>query len=1262
MGGANGIGATATAASVGTWANSVAADFIPASPALELAAGRTVYSVTITNTTGTTGNTMTATNLAGALDGLTSAADINLDGVLDVVVTPASATQGLYVWDARTASLIASQTGSLAGSSAGMAFVGDVDNDGKPDLGYCRPGRLYMLSYNGTTTLATKWVLTTSDASGVTGLSMFDFNQDGKAEIVYRDETQLRIIDGSTATPSNLAVISSRSDTGLEMPVVADIDNDGQAEIVIGDQTGLATSGTGYMKAYKSDAQPWAPARNVWNQLGYHNTNIDDQLKVPAYEQNYSFIFTPNPGTGAGATQRPLNNFLQQASPRDRNGLLVYPSSDAVISNVSVGCSVGNTVVVTYTITNNGEAALDASTPIRFYAGDPLTTTGAIFSVSATVGSVLQSGQSKVINTTVDYTGTAAPFNLFVSVNDDGLSARPFAFPTTAIPECNYGNNVSSIGGVGLTVQVTSATVCSGQSGTLTASGADSYSWSSGETTPSITVITPGTYTVTGTAASGCSATATATLANITCTTQCTYLLNPDFENTQITATSGIYPQNQGVIAPWKTTATDQNQEIWRSGFNSVPSYSGQQFIELNAYENATTYQNFTAPGGTTLTLNFAHRGRSGNDVMHVGIGTPDPTQITKNQPPLTGTEYLDLGSFTDGNTRWGYYSVTFTLPTNATNFSVRFTAVSATGGTAAGNFLDAISLAAPAPVTTPSSTTVNCAQPKVNLTTTFADSNGGTITWHTGFIATAANLVADPTAVGAGTYYGAFYDAGTGCYSATSLVTVSNVALPAAVFTITNPSCASPTGSFTVTSPVGPDYSYSIGTTGIYQASPIFTNVNPGSYIFRARFGTGTSCTSQARVVTIAAAPAVPTVTATSATACAGQSATLTASGATSYSWSSGETTPSITVSTPGTYTVTGTATSGCSATATATLSICTPPAPSTPVATAVNNPISPGTPTGSISLTGTTGTYTPNTPVSVTYTTPSGTTAVFTGTTDGTGTIVIPNLPAGTYGPFTVSLDGSTPTGPSNTVTLVDPAPSTPVATVVNNPLTPGGSTGSISLTGTTGTYTPNTPVSVTYTTPSGTTTVFTGTTDGTGTITIPNLPAGIYGPFVVSLNGGTPTSPGGSVTLVNPVPADLTPIIYGRPSPVYNTSSIMVVVDVVELNNVPSSGLITVKISKDNLISLSFSASTTSLDNHTVQNSVWSFDDSSDENYYLLTTNSVVGAGGQLSFGLTGTLTPGFTTGTVTISAVVVSGSGGEVKVNNNTDADRIEYFQR
>ena len=147
---------------------------------------------------------------------------------------------------------------------------------------------------------------------------------------------------------------------------------------------------------------------------------------------------------------------------------------------------------------------------------------------------------------------------------------------------------------------------------------------------------------------------------------------------------------------------------------------------------------------------------------------------------------------------------------------------------------------------------------------------------------------------------------------------------------------------------------------------------------------------------------------------------------------------------------------------------------------------------------------------------------------------------------------------------------------------------------------------------------------------------------------------------VATINLLP-DLTPILYARPSTLRGKTNTTVVVDVLELNNIATGGPITVKVSKDASNVLSFNPLATSVDGHTVQNGGWTFD-GSDPDYYVLTTTQTIGAGGQLSFGLEGSLAPGATEGVLTISAVLVSGSEGETKLTNNTDADKMDYFQQ
>ena len=148
--------------------------------------------------------------------------------------------------------------------------------------------------------------------------------------------------------------------------------------------------------------------------------------------------------------------------------------------------------------------------------------------------------------------------------------------------------------------------------------------------------------------------------------------------------------------------------------------------------------------------------------------------------------------------------------------------------------------------------------------------------------------------------------------------------------------------------------------------------------------------------------------------------------------------------------------------------------------------------------------------------------------------------------------------------------------------------------------------------------------------------------------------------TVGVTGVVLSDLTPILYARPGLLYGPSSVTVVVDVVELNGVASSGTLTVRLTKDSKVSLSFPPSATSVGGRAVQNSVWSL--SSDPNYYVLTTSQPVGAGDKLSLGLTGVLSPGATTGMLSISAILLTTGMDEARTSNNADADKIEYFQQ
>ncbi|MCX6181399.1 MAG: gliding motility-associated C-terminal domain-containing protein [Bacteroidetes bacterium] len=167
--------------------------------------------------------------------------------------------------------------------------------------------------------------------------------------------------------------------------------------------------------------------------------------------------------------------------------------------------------------------------------------------------------------------------------------------------------------------------------------------------------------------------------------TACDFKLNnPDFETPDINTMFGSTTWktfDEGLTKGWQTTASDNKMEYWRSGYQGVPAYSGNQFAELNANMVSALYQDASTIPGTTLKYGFAHRGRAGVDVMELQIGPP-------------GGPYITQGQYSTGKNAWVFYTGNYLVPAGQTITRLQFVSVSSAGGNkAVGNFLDAIDI-----------------------------------------------------------------------------------------------------------------------------------------------------------------------------------------------------------------------------------------------------------------------------------------------------------------------------------------------------------------------------------------------------------------------------------------------------------------------------------------------------------------------------------------------------------------------------------------
>ena len=337
----------------------------------ELICGNTIYNVSIVSRTNpglnsvTVNKTITPPN-GYTQDGHVSLADLDLDGECEVIVTRCdtddhtSSLSYLYAYRPSNGQILFQK--SIQCLTTGYPLIGNIDDDPHPEIVFLEKQnydpKIYCLRYTSQNGLATVWLYPHNDTSGQTGLTLFDFNQDGIMEIVYRDSENIRIINGNSTSPYNLYSRRLAAGTGVEYPIIADINGDGSAEIVA---TGLLDQsanlpGNGGLYVFGSPNN-WSPARPVWNQYMYHVTNINEDLTVPTYCFDKATVFTAPDGT----IRRPYNNFLQQAGYITQYGEPYNPGGYTETDINGTGCSAYTFHGTTYTESGQYEQLVESS-------------------------------------------------------------------------------------------------------------------------------------------------------------------------------------------------------------------------------------------------------------------------------------------------------------------------------------------------------------------------------------------------------------------------------------------------------------------------------------------------------------------------------------------------------------------------------------------------------------------------------------------------------------------------------------------------------------------------------------------------------------------------------------------------------------------------------------------------------------------------------------------------------------------------------------
>ncbi|MCW5920897.1 MAG: gliding motility-associated C-terminal domain-containing protein [Saprospiraceae bacterium] len=453
----------------------------------------------------------------------------------------------------------------------------------------------------------------------------------------------------------------------------------------------------------------------------------------------------------------------------------------------------------------------------------------------------------------------------------------------TQVGNFTVGNNNPTFN---INANITANTTCIGGNGAINlnvtpANPNYTYTWSNGATTPNLSNLEPGSYTVTVSAGGACTQTNTFTIPN-----------NPNNPNI-----------NPNVIP---STCELSNGSISISVTGGVSPYTFQ-------WSNGSSSQNLSnIPAGSyTLTVTGANGCSS---VANINVNNNNPP-ITINGTPVANTTCSGGNGSISISVAPPNPNYTYTWSNGATTPNINnlppgtYTVTVNAGGacTQTASFTVADNPNLPVINITPVSSTCDQSNGGINLSV-----SGGvmpyTFSWTNG--ATTQNLVNIPAG-----FYGVTVTGANGCTASTGVnVSNENPLITVNGNVIANTLCNG-NGNGSITTSVAPPgvytYSWSNGAT-----TPSISNLVQGTYTVTV---TGSGSCSQIASFTIPENPNGPTINGnpTSSTCdLSNGGINITVSGAVppyTYQWSSGQTTQNINNVPAGSYSVTVTGANGC-------------------------------------------------------------------------------------------------------------------------------------------------------------------------------------------------------------------------------------------------------------------------------------------------------------------------------------------------------------
>ena len=265
------------------------------------------------------------------------------------------------------------------------------------------------------------------------GLAVFDFDGDGRSEVVYADQCFMRVYDGRSGEV--LFSAPRMSTTQWEYPVVADTDGDGFSEIVTASNDNDATvrcpdtdprnnnavvefEARAGITVWKEAQDRWAGSRPIWNQHNYHITNVRDDGTIPRMSE-------VEPHWKGGP-----NSYRQNVQGETGRSLSLSDITTAGVPTIECNPAIGE-ATVKVDLCNRGASPLrPEQTEIALVRGDAPTTV----LCQEQSDDVIQSGECVEITCDIPVPPRTDPFDILI-----------LGDPQDQVRECSENNNRSMI-------------------------------------------------------------------------------------------------------------------------------------------------------------------------------------------------------------------------------------------------------------------------------------------------------------------------------------------------------------------------------------------------------------------------------------------------------------------------------------------------------------------------------------------------------------------------------------------------------------------------------------------------------------------------------------------------------------------------------------------------------------------------------------------------------------------------------------------------